>query len=157
MPGCGLGRKLRLIHALLSRVPSFRMAPGGVSEGQACPRVRCGPSLGARPLQSTICGRSPARRFPLSSIALIRCGSAVPRHECCLTILRPPCDAVCQRSGLTSAEKDRIRELEREVRELRQGEEGQKTVWGTVFPTNEILKKASAYFAAAELDRPFRK
>ena len=43
-----------------------------------------------------------------------------------------------QRGGLTSAEKDRIKELEREVRELRQA--------------NEILKKASAYFAAAELD-----
>jgi len=42
-----------------------------------------------------------------------------------------------QRAGLTSAEKDRIKELEREVRELRQA--------------NEILKKASAYFAAAEL------
>ena len=48
-----------------------------------------------------------------------------------------------QRGELTSAEKDRIKELEREVRELRQA--------------NEILKKASAYFAAAELDRPFRK
>jgi transposase-like protein len=48
-----------------------------------------------------------------------------------------------QRTGLTSAEKDRIKDLEREVRELRQA--------------NEILKKASAYFAAAELDRPFRK
>ena len=35
------------------------------------------------------------------------------------------------------------KELEREVRELRQA--------------NEILKKASAYFAMAELDRPFRK
>lgn len=45
-----------------------------------------------------------------------------------------------QRVGLTSAEKDRIKELEREVRELRQA--------------NEILKKASAYFAQAELDRP---
>lgn len=44
---------------------------------------------------------------------------------------------------MTSAEKDRIKELEREVRELRQA--------------NEILKKASAYFAQAELDRPFRK
>jgi transposase-like protein len=40
-------------------------------------------------------------------------------------------------AGLTGAEKDRIKELEREVRELRQA--------------NEILKKASAYFAAAEL------
>ena len=42
-----------------------------------------------------------------------------------------------ERGGLTSAEKDRIKELEREVRELR--------------TANEILKKASAYFAAAEL------
>lgn len=42
-------------------------------------------------------------------------------------------------AGPTSAEKARIRELEREVRELRQA--------------NEILKKASAYFALAELDR----
>ena len=48
-----------------------------------------------------------------------------------------------ERPGLTSAEKDRIKELEREVRELR--------------VANEILKKASAYFAQAELDRPFRK
>lgn len=48
-----------------------------------------------------------------------------------------------QRAGPTSAEKDRIRELEREVRELR--------------TANEILKKASAYFAMAELDCPFRK
>ena len=46
-------------------------------------------------------------------------------------------------AGPTSAEKTRIKELEREVRELRQA--------------NEILKKASAYFAQAELDRPFRK
>ena len=46
-------------------------------------------------------------------------------------------------AGPTSVEKARIKELEREVRELRQA--------------NEILKKASAYFAQAELDRPFRK
>ena len=48
-----------------------------------------------------------------------------------------------ERAGLTTAEKDRIKDLEREVRELRQA--------------NEILKKASVYFAQAELDRPFRK
>ncbi len=48
-----------------------------------------------------------------------------------------------ERSGLSSDEKARLKALEREVRELRQA--------------NEILKKASAYFAAAELDRPFRK
>ena len=38
-----------------------------------------------------------------------------------------------ERPGQTSAEKARIKELEREVRELRQA--------------NEILRKASAYFA----------
>jgi transposase len=48
-----------------------------------------------------------------------------------------------ERPGQTSAEKARIKELEREVRELGQA--------------NEILRKASAYFAQAELDRPFRK
>jgi transposase len=47
------------------------------------------------------------------------------------------------REGLTTAERERIRELEREVRELRQ--------------VNEILRKASAFFAQAELDRPLRK
>ena len=43
------------------------------------------------------------------------------------------------RPGPTSAEGERIKALEREVRELRQA--------------NEILRKASAYFAVAELDR----
>ena len=46
------------------------------------------------------------------------------------------------RAGPTSAEGQRIKALEREVRELRQA--------------NEILRKASAYFAQAELDRRFR-
>jgi len=44
-----------------------------------------------------------------------------------------------RRAGLTSDERTRIKELEREVRELRRA--------------NEILRKASAYFAQAELDR----
>ena len=47
------------------------------------------------------------------------------------------------RAGSTTAEQQRIKELEREVRELRK--------------TNEILKLASAYFAQAELDRQVRK
>ena len=47
------------------------------------------------------------------------------------------------REGLSTAEADRIKALEREVRELRQ--------------VNEILRKASAYFAQAELDRPFKR
>ena len=48
-----------------------------------------------------------------------------------------------ERAGATSAERERIEELEREVRELRQA--------------NEILRKAAAYFAQAELDRPFKR
>jgi transposase len=44
---------------------------------------------------------------------------------------------------LTTSERERLKALEREVRELRQA--------------NEILRKASAYFAQAELDRPFKR
>ena len=44
-----------------------------------------------------------------------------------------------QRPGLTTNERERMKELEREVRELKRA--------------NEILRKASAYFAQAELDR----
>ena len=44
-----------------------------------------------------------------------------------------------QREGLSTTEAQRIKELEREVRELRKA--------------NEILKLASAFFAQAELDR----
>jgi transposase len=44
-----------------------------------------------------------------------------------------------QRPGLTTTEQQRIKDLERENRELRRA--------------NEILRKASAYFAQAELDR----
>jgi len=47
------------------------------------------------------------------------------------------------RAGVSTADAKRIKELEREVRELRR--------------TNEILKLASAYFAQAELDRHHRK
>src|SRR3990170_3260531 len=47
-----------------------------------------------------------------------------------------------KRPGTTTDERERIKALEREVRELRQA--------------NEILRKASAYFAQAELDRRWR-
>src|SRR3954454_12028592 len=46
------------------------------------------------------------------------------------------------RPGPTTDERERIKALEREKRELRQA--------------NEILRKASAYFAQAELDRRFK-
>ena len=44
-----------------------------------------------------------------------------------------------RRGGLSSDERTQLKSLEREVRELRRA--------------NEILRKASAYFAQAELDR----
>jgi transposase len=44
-----------------------------------------------------------------------------------------------RRPGLTTEERQRLKDLEREVRELRRA--------------NEILRKASAFFAQAELDR----
>ena len=47
------------------------------------------------------------------------------------------------REGLTSSERDRLKALERENRELRRA--------------NEILKTASAFFAQAELDRVLKK
>jgi len=43
------------------------------------------------------------------------------------------------RNGLTTSERERLKQLERENRELKRA--------------NEILRKASAYFAQAELDR----
>src|SRR3990172_6311414 len=47
-----------------------------------------------------------------------------------------------KRIGTTTDDRDRIKALERENRELRQA--------------NEILRKASAYFAQAELDRRWK-
>ena len=47
-----------------------------------------------------------------------------------------------RKPGLTADERERLKALEREVRELRQA--------------NEILRKASAYFAQAELDRRWK-
>ena len=75
------------------------------------------------------------------------CKAIAPKLGCSPDSLRVWCqqaerdDGQC--AGLTTEEKDRIKELEREVRELRQA--------------NEILKKASAYFAQAELGRPFKR
>ena len=46
---------------------------------------------------------------------------------------------VGKRAGLTTGERERLKELERENRDLKRA--------------NEILRKASAFFAQAELDR----
>lgn len=48
-----------------------------------------------------------------------------------------------QREGPSTVEQERIKALEREVRELRKA--------------NEILRLASAFFAQAELDRRFKR
>lgn len=45
--------------------------------------------------------------------------------------------------GLSTTERQRLKELEREVRELRR--------------SNDILRQASAYFAKAEFDRLWKK
>ena len=47
------------------------------------------------------------------------------------------------RGGVPAEIAERLKALERENRELRQA--------------NEILRKASAYFAQAELDRPLKR
>jgi transposase-like protein len=46
------------------------------------------------------------------------------------------------RPGTTTVDAERIKELEQENRELKR--------------SNEILRRASAYFAQAELDRPWK-
>ena len=48
-----------------------------------------------------------------------------------------------KRAGISTDTTEKLKALERENRELRQA--------------NEILRKASAYFAQAELDRPFKR
>ena len=48
-----------------------------------------------------------------------------------------------KRAGVPTEWPTKLKALERENRELRQA--------------NEILRKASAYFAQAELDRPFKR
>ena len=47
------------------------------------------------------------------------------------------------RNGMTSDDRERLKKLELENRELKRA--------------NEILRKASAFFAQAELDRPLKK
>ena len=69
-----------------------------------------------------------------------------PQRKCALALALPLDQAVQEverdarlRPGLTTDERQRLKELERENRELKRA--------------NEILKLASAFFAKAELDR----
>lgn len=81
----------------------------------------------------------PSRRAAISSIASKIGCTAQTLNE---WVKKAEVDAG-KRAGVPTEMAERMRALEREVRELRQ--------------TNEILCKASAYFAQAELDRPLRK
>lgn len=47
-----------------------------------------------------------------------------------------------RRPGMTTAEREELKQLRKENKELKR--------------SNEILRRASAYFAQAELDRPFK-
>lgn len=66
--------------------------------------------------------------------------SIASKFGCTAETLRRWCrEEASRRAALAADERARLKELEREVKELRRA--------------NEILRKASAYFAMAELDR----
>ncbi len=86
-------------------------------------------------------GEYPSRRAALTSILAIGCKTEPLR----LWMKRAERDGGASSAVTLGAPVDvaeRLKALERENRELRQA--------------NEILRKASAYFAQAELDRPFK-
>ena len=81
------------------------------------------------------------RKAPTSAWAVLQ--SVAPKLGCTAETLRTWVRQAQRdaghRPGLTTSERERLQELEREVRELKRA--------------NEILRNASAYFAQAELDR----
>ena len=81
----------------------------------------------------------PSRWAAVSSIAAKNGCSAATLHE---WVKKAEVDSG-KRAGLPSDMAEKMKALERENCELRQA--------------NEILRKASAYFAQAELDRPFKR
>lgn len=85
-----------------------------------------------------------ARRDPVSKVGAIkRIADQLGIHrEALRTWVRQAEVDAGEAPGATTAGAARIAELEREVRELRRA--------------NEILKTASAFFAAAELDRKLK-
>ena len=74
-----------------------------------------------------------------AAIALDRRASWDARPRRCAGGCARPSATPASAPGLTTDERQRLKELERENRELKRA--------------NEILRKASAYFAQAELDR----
>ena len=84
-------------------------------------------------------GEHPSRRAAVTSIAAKIGCTAQTLNE---WVKKAEVDSG-RRAGVPTDVADRLKALERENRELRQA--------------NEILRKASAYFAQAELDRPFKR
>ena len=113
------------------------------------PGHRISPSKGGATWQVTITKSAIPKEKTLAGVCLSLLGASplVP------TDTPPPfssrlsrcshLDCRAARAGVPTEMADRLKSLERENRELRQA--------------NEILRKASAYFAQAELDRPFRR
>jgi len=83
-------------------------------------------------------GQHPSRWAAISSIASKIGCTAQTLHD---WVKKAEVDSGA-RAGVPSEVAERLKTLERENRELRQA--------------NEILRKASAYFAMAELDRRFK-
>jgi transposase len=85
-----------------------------------------------------------ARRDPETARgAIARIGQQLGVHpEALRNWVRQAEIDVGDRAGTSTADAERIRQLERENRELRRA--------------NTILRQASAYFAQAELDRPWK-
>lgn len=85
-----------------------------------------------------------ARRDPASRVGAIkRIADQLGIHpEALRTWVRQAQVNAGEAPGVTTADSERIAQLERENRELRRA--------------NEILKTASAFFAAAELDRKLK-
>lgn len=93
------------------------------------------------------CRNEPSGWFSNTSTSMARRGAAIRSIAAKMGMLRETLRkwinqaerARGQRPGATTTELARLKELERENRELR--------------TANEILRKASAYFTQAELDR----
>ena len=82
------------------------------------------------------------RHVALQDKAMLELGEEVAKLRQELRVLRAQVTGGAPDSGVTTDERARMKAMEREIKELRQA--------------NEILRKASAYFAQAELDRRYK-
>src|SRR3982751_3270728 len=132
------------------RGPKCRNASSATHQVSSCPSrkcrlMRCQPARGRSRTAFAKEWASSARAHPWLQVPSqwSAIGSIAAKIGCTAETLRKWVRQAERdqglRAGPTTAEQERIKVLERENRELRQ--------------VNEILRKASAYFAMAELDR----